>query len=321
MKIKKVSRREAIAQAGIVLGAVLASNSLEAAPASSPSAVAPTGDPFLFCLNTATIRGQNLGLVKEIEVAAQAGYQAIEPWVSSLEEHVKKGGSLKDVSKRLRDAGLTMESAIGFPEWIAEDDAKRAQGLERAKYEMDLVAQAGGKRLAAPPSGATNLPLLDLSKAAERYRALLEAGDQIGVVPQLELWGFSKNLHRLGQCAFVAIETGHPKACVLVDVYHIYKGGSDFHGMKLLASQAIHVMHMNDYPNDPPRDKINDSFRVYPGDGNAPLSEILRVLHGTGGQKVLSLEVFNRKYWEQDPLEVAKIGLEKMKAAAKQALG
>ena len=279
------------------------------------------GGGFLLCLNTATIRGQNLGLVKEIEVAAQAGYQAIEPWVSSLEDYVKKGGSLKDVSKRLRDAGLTMESAIGFPEWIAEDDAKRAQGLERAKYEMDLVAQAGGNRLAAPPSGATNLPLLDLAKAAERYRALLDAGDQIGVVPQLELWGFSKNLHRLGQCAFVAIETGHPKACVLVDVYHIYKGGSDFHGMKLLAPQAIHVMHMNDYPSDPPREKINDSFRVYPGDGSAPLSEILRVLHGTGGQKVLSLEVFNRKYWEQDPLEVARIGLEKMKVSVKQALG
>ena len=322
MKIKNVSRRKAIAQTGMILGAAWASQSLRAAPASSSSAAVPSaGDPFLFCLNTATIRGQNLGLVKEIEVAAQAGYQAIEPWTSSLEDHVKKGGSLKDINKRLRDAGLTMESAIGFPEWIVDDDSKRAAGLERAKYEMDLIAQAGGKRLAAPPAGATGLPLLDLSRAAERYRALLEAGDQIGVVPQLELWGFSKNLHRLGQCAFVALETGHPKACVLTDVFHLYKGGSDFHGMKLLASRALQVMHMNDYPDDPPRDKINDSFRVYPGDGHAPLTDILRVLRETGGQKVLSLEVFNRKYWEQDPLEVAKTGLEKMKAAAQRALG
>jgi hypothetical protein len=36
-----------------------------------------------------------------------------------------------------------------------------------------------------------------------------------------------------------------------------------------------------------------------------------------GGEKVLSLELFNRTYWEQDPLEVAKTGLAKMKAAVK----
>jgi sugar phosphate isomerase/epimerase len=107
---------------------------------------------------------------------------------------------------------------------------------------------------------------------------------------------------------------------VLVDVYHLYKGGSDFHGLQLLGPGTVQVLHMNDYPSDPPRDKINDSFRVYPGDGVAPLSEILRLLHGTGGQKVLSLELFNRKYYEQDPLEVARNGLEKLKAAAAKAL-
>jgi 2-keto-myo-inositol isomerase len=139
-------------------------------------------------------------------------------------------------------------------------------------------------------------------------------------VPQLELWGFSRNFHRLGQCACTAIETGHPKACVLVDIFHLYKGGSDFHGLKLLAANTVQVLHMNDYPDDPPRDKINDSFRVFPGDGSGPVTEILRFLHGTGGQKVLSLELFNRKYYEQDPLEVARTGLEKMKAAAAKAL-
>ena len=176
---------------------------------------------FVFCLNTGTIRGQKLGLAKEIEVAAKAGYQAIEPWVEAIDQFAKGGGSLKELKQRIADLGLTVEGAIGFPEWIVDDDARRAKGLERAKYEMDLVAQIGGKRLAAPPVGATDQPGMDLMKAAERYRVLLEAGDAIGVVPQLELWGFSPNLHRLGECAYVAIETGHPKAGVLADVFHL----------------------------------------------------------------------------------------------------
>ena len=227
---------------------------------------------------------------------------------------------LKDLKKRISDHGLTVESAIGFPEWIVDDDARRAKGLERAKHDMELVAQLGGKRIAAPPAGATDLPKLDLMKAAARYRALLEAGEQIGVLPQFELWGFSKNLNRLGECVCVAVEAAHPNACVLADVYHLYKGGSDFQGIRLLAADTIQVIHMNDYPADPPRDKIDDSHRVYPGDGSAPVTEILRTLHRTGGQKVLSLELFNRQYWSADALTVAKTGLAKMKSVATKAL-
>jgi hypothetical protein len=33
-----------------------------------------------------------------------------------------------------------------------------------------------------------------------------------------------------------------------------------------------------------------------------------------GGVKVLSLELFNRELWKQDPLVVAKTGLKKMRA-------
>ena len=222
-KAQKISRRSAVTRAGVLVGAALASGARATAAAESKPTAAKKIGGFVLCLNTATIRGQKLGIVKEIEVAAKAGYQAIEPWVSAIEAYQKEGGSLPELKRRIADAGLTVESAIGFPPWIVDDDAKRAQGLERAKVEMDLVAQIGGKRLAAPPSGATDLPKLDLLKAAERYRALLEAGDRIGVVPQLELWGFSKNLNRLGECACVAIEANHPKACVLADVYHIYE--------------------------------------------------------------------------------------------------
>ncbi len=319
MSKQKWTRREALTQTGLLAGAALAWKSTAVSGAAAENPLSPHAPPFRFCLNTATVRGQKLGIVKEIEVAAQAGYQGIEPWVESVQDFVKAGGSLKELRQRVNDSGLTVESAIGFPEWIVDDDARRARGLERAQREMELMAQIGAKRFAAPPAGATDLPKLDLLRAAERYRALLEVSDGIGIVPQLELWGFSKNLNRLGECVCVAMEAAHPKACVLADVFHLYKGGSDFPGMQLLGPEAIQVLHLNDYPSHPPREKIDDSFRVYPGDGAAPLPEILRTLHQTGGQKVLSLEVFNRKYWAEDPLEVAKTGLAKMKAVAAKA--
>jgi sugar phosphate isomerase/epimerase len=320
---KKISRRQALGSSGLIVTAALTGSKAAAAEAVSASARAETkmSSPFVFCLNTSTIRGQKLGIAKEIEVAAEAGFQAIEPWVGTIEDYTKGGGSLKDLKKKIADLGLTVESAIGFPEWIVDDEARRAKGMEQAKREMDLVAQIGGKRLAAPPSGATNEPRLDLLKAAERYRALLEAGDSIGVTPELELWGFSKNLNHLSECAYVAIESGHPKACVLTDVFHLYKGGSDFRSIRLLSAQAIQLVHLNDFPAEPPRAKIDDSYRVFPGDGVAPLTQFLQDLRSTGNGKVLSLELFNRKLWAQDALATAKEGLAKMQAVVKAAVG
>lgn len=316
MHTRKLTRRDALLKTGLLTGAALALAHSGAAQSVAAPKPADRSAAFRFSLNTATIRGQKVGIVKEVEIASEAGYTGIEPWIDTLQQYVSSGGSLKDLRQRIADAGLTVEGAIGFPEWIVDDDARRAQGLERARRELELVAQLGGKRFAAPPAGATDLPKLDLLKAAERYRALLEVGDEIGVVPQLELWGFSKNLNRLGECVCVAVESGHPKACVLADVYHLHKGGSDYHGMALLAAATLQVFHLNDFPAEPPPDKIDDSHRVYPGDGTGPLPDMLRTLRNTGGMKVLSLELFNREYWKQDPLEVAKVGLAKMKAVA-----
>jgi len=314
MNARKLSRRDALARTGVLVGTALIADrpGLVAAPSEPPvQALRPV---FRYCLNTATIRGHKLGIVKEIGVAAEAGYEAVEVWVDTLGDYVKNGGSLPDLKKRISDSGLTVEGAIGFPEWVVDDEARRTKGMERAKNEMEMVAQIGGRRFAAPPVGATDLPKLDLLKAAERYRALLEAGEQLGLVPELEVWGFSKNLGHLSECVAVAMETGHRNACVLPDVFHLYKGGSDLRGIRLLGPEAIQVLHMNDYPADPPREQINDSYRMYPGDGVAPLTDLLQTLRRTGGQKVMSLELFNRTYWSQNPLSIAKTGLAKMKA-------
>jgi sugar phosphate isomerase/epimerase len=280
----------------------------------------PPAEPFRYMLNTSTIRGQKLLLPEEIAVASKAGYHAVEPWISQLDQYAKDGGSLKDLGKRIRDVGLTVESSIGFAEWIVDDDARRKKGLEQARRDLDLVQQIGGKRLAAPPAGARDQAGLDLLKAAERYRALAEIAESFGIVPMVEFWGPAKSLSRLSEAITVAMESGYPKACVLADVYHLYKGGSGFTGLNLTGPQAIQVIHTNDYAATPARDKITDADRVYPGDGIAPLKEMFRDLYRIGFRGFLSVELFNRKYWMQDASVVARTGLEKLRAVVRAAM-
>jgi len=315
MKNNELSRRNLLKNSLVVgAGVALGTSELVANPPKKAK------HNFTFCLNTSTIREQNLGLVGEIETAAKAGYDSIEVWVSTVEKYVAGGGNLKDIRKRAADLGITIEDAIGFSKWIVDDASERAKALEQNKKEMAMLAEIGCKRIAAPPFGATTGASINLKDAADRYGKLLELGDEMGVLPQLELWGFSTNLHLFGETLFVASESGHPKACILPDVYHLYKGGSNFNSLKMINGASIHMFHVNDYPAEPPRDKVNDSFRVMPGDGIAPMTQILRDLNSKNTPIVLSLELFNKEYWKMDALEAAKQGLAKMKASVAKAI-
>ena len=316
MNSSTISRRNLL-KSSLLTGAGLALG-VEKATAKTQNIVKHN---FSFCLNTSTIRKQKLGLMAEIELAAKTGYDGIEIWINTLEEYAAKGGNLKDVRQKAQDLGIKIEDAIGFATWIVDDPNLRAKALEQTKREMGMLAEIGCKRIAAPPFGATNKAGIDLQNAAARYRQMLDLGDEMGVLPQLELWGFSANLHLFGETLFVASESGHPKALVLADVYHLFKGGSDFNALKMINGECMQMFHVNDYPANFLREKINDSHRVFPGDGVAPLDQIFQILNQKNTPIVLSLELFNEDYWKMNAADVAKIGLEKMKTSVAKAVG
>jgi 2-keto-myo-inositol isomerase len=322
MPAESINRREWLA-------GIAGSTALAAAAQGSQTVPRPAKPTFGFCLNTSTVRdkdGKSRPIAELIDIAARAGYDAIEPWTQELEAHLKSGGTLKDVRERIEGAGLKVADVIGFSEWIVEDEARRKKGLEQAKRDMGWAAEIGSPRIAAPPVGATGgtskrddpkftQPIIDLLAAADRYRALLDHGKAMGVTPIVEIWGFSKTLRRLGEALCVAAECGDGTACILPDVYHLYKGGSDFAGLGLLSGNAVGIFHVNDYPKIA-RDKITDADRVYPGDGIAPLKEVFTALRKSGYAGYVSLELFNRGYWKEDPHAVARTGLAKLKASA-----
>jgi sugar phosphate isomerase/epimerase len=299
-----------------VAGAAALANQTQAAAAAESA----QREPFGYCLNTSTIRGQKLPLTAELEIAARAGFRGVEPWVAEIDEYVKSGGTLADLRKRIADLGLSVEGVIGFAQWIVDDDAARAKGLEEARRTMDLTAQIGGKRLAAPAAGVSEKDHPDLPTIAARYRALVDIGAQYGVDPQVELWGFSRLLSKLSEVAYVAIASGSPRAGILCDSYHLYKGGTDYEMIRMLSGESMHVFHINDYPAVPERKDITDAQRVLPGDGVAPLGTLVKGLRDIGYRGVLSVELFNREYWNQDAFLVARMAFEKTREVVQKAL-
>jgi 2-keto-myo-inositol isomerase len=276
------------------------------------------GDKFRFSLNTSTIMGQKLGVEKYIDIAARAGYDCIELWVADLKAYLNNGGSLASLKKLLSDSRLPVVNAIGFAPWMTDDDEQRKAGFKQMREEMEMMATLGCPRIAAPSAGVSATAQLDMFKVGERFRDLIALGRETGVTPQLEFWGASRFFH-IGQALMASAVANDPGVRILADVYHLFRGNSGFDNLKMIDGSMIEIFHMNDYPGNIPRENQEDKDRVYPGDGIAPFKQIVTDLKNMKGPKILSLELFNREYWAQDPLQVAKTGLEKMKKVVTEA--
>ena len=311
------SRREVLGSAVGSLGAAVAAALAPAAATQQKGRPRTAGEPFGYCLNTSTIRGNQLDIVRVVEAAGKAGFDAIEPWIAELDTYTKGGGALKDLGRRIADAGLTVENAIAFNSFLSDDAAERAASMERLKLDMDKVAQIGGTRIATPPGRGS---AVSLDNAARYYRDALEMGEKMGVQPLLELWGTHPLLGPLRNGIYVTVAAGRPDASLLLDIFHLYKSGTPFTSLRQINGGALHVMHINDYPQAADPATLNDGNRVYPGDGVAPFRQILRDLRDNGFRGCFSLELFNRDYWTKSADENLKTGLEKIRAVVRQAL-
>ena len=96
--------------------------------------------------------------------------------------------------------------------------------------------------------------------------------------------------------------------------------GTPFTALRQINGASLHVMHLNDYPQAADPSTLNDSNRIYPGDGVAPLRQILRDLRDNGFRGYLSLELFNRDYWARSADENLKTAMEKIRATVRSAM-
>ncbi len=283
--------------------------------------------PWPICLDTATIRPASLE--DKIRIAAEAGFDAIEPWEGELNDYERAGGDLTDLGKRIADVGLFVPSVIGL--WNAIPPTREAfdQSLVDSRRRMKQAAAIGSQHIQVIPQPQRPWQEFDPFWAAARYRELLEIGlNEYNINPAMIFVQFLEGARTIGQAAQIALDADHPKAKIIPDVFHMYigsggAGGSEeggFNGLKHIRGDFIAIFQFNDAPANPPRDQLKDEHRVYPGDGILPLKQCLRDLVEIGYTGCISLELYNPTYWEQDHAAVARTGLEKTVAVIEAAV-
>lgn len=295
----KISRRKALttslkASLAVIGGYSFAANSQEV---KSASPVGKNNLPMRISLNTSTLLHYKLAADVQIEMVAKAGFNGIELWMSDIKKYLDNGGKVEELRDKLQAHNLILENIIGFSKWCSDDAEERKKAVTQLREEMLITASLGGEYIAAPVQGISALDRNKYDDYAERYNAILELGDETGVTPIIELWGMGA-LNKVADCAQIAIATGHPKATMLLDFYHVYRGGNNWDTIDILNGKRLPVIHMNDYPASPSYEKLKDSDRVLPGEGVCEFDVIIPKLYNAGFRGGFSVELFNKSYWE-----------------------
>mgnify|MGYP003765689393 CR=1 FL=1 len=253
--------------------------------------------PFKISLNTSTIRAYNLTIDEQINMVADAGFDGIELWIRDVQGFLDKGGKSSEIKGLLQDRNLHLDNMIGFSQWCSENNENREKAVIQMRDEMLLTAELGGQFIAAPFQGVPTLDKTKFDEYTARYLRILKIAEETGVVPIIELWGHGV-FHSLADCAQLVIATGHPKASMLLDFYHLYRGGNSWETLDYINGAKLPVIHINDYPSSPEREQLKDSDRVFPGDGICPFNQVLPRLYHAGFRGSLSVELFNQGYWD-----------------------
>ena len=271
-------------------------------------------------INAGTIRRFNIPLNEQLELASKYGYDAIEIWTPHINAYLESGGKLPEIRAMLADNSIDLCNVIGFAKCMVDDSALRNKSLEEMKRDMSNAAYLGAKHIAVTMLGVEKFETEKIPIYAQRYFDLIELGKAFGIEPLLELWGH-RALRNLHDAAAIAIAAKSKSANLLLDFYHLYRGGNSFDSLSLLNLSRMPVFHINDYPALPERENLSDADRVFPGDGICPFSKILPQMYAQGFRGTLSLEVFENKAWENySPEDMLKIGYEKSSAVMRSAL-
>ncbi len=262
---------------------------------------------FTLCLNTSTIKPQPM--LDKIRLTAEAGFAGIELWLNDVYEYVGQGGEVRDIEKALSDWGLIVPCTIALRGWAEAAEAEYPHVLEEAKRRLELAARLGSPWLVCSPPGDP----CDMRQITRRYGDLLQLGRQVGVKPTFEYISFLKSVFRLDQAWQVVQDVQDPDATLVLDAFHTWNSGGTLEDLRQIPAERISHYHVDDAAAEIPAGRQLDADRVMPGDGVIDLAAEVRLLREIGYQGTVSLELFNPSLWQDDPREVLRLGLERMR--------
>jgi sugar phosphate isomerase/epimerase len=268
------------------------------------------------CYNGATSRPYPLE--EDIRAAGAAGFSMIELWGEKFDRFFA-AHSVDDMKLMLDHAGLRV-AAIDL---VALDYSRPENvdtAVERARF-LGNVAQAVGCDLLLLCSwgdlyGRSKEEGLHL--VADYLRPVCLAAAAFDCRLAIEPLGRHELIPGCQEALQIIELAGQPNLGVMWDFFHYYKSDVPLAAIRQIPANKLWLVHVDDAPALP-LETLRDADRVYPGQGDMPLSTYFAVLDGLGYAGPISIELFNQGYYQQPIDEIASEAFRSLKPFIKGA--
>jgi sugar phosphate isomerase/epimerase len=257
------------------------------------------------------------GYRKSLEGWARAGIKDVEITNVLLDEFLKTD-SLASARQVITDLGLNLvHGATGVTE-LWEPNPNRAGALDNLKRRCEMYASMGLNRVYAATATSKIVTEEDYKAGAENIHDAGEVAKQFKMSLRIEFLRNSTFISTLPTILKMTREAAHPNIAPMLDCYHFWSGLNKLEDLDMIRPGEIGHVHFQDVP-DIPRELLDLSTRIIPGDGISPLTRILGKLSEKGYAGPLSVELFLPKFQQGDPYEVAREIRVKSEAVMRQA--
>ena len=241
------------------------------------------------------------GYRKSLEGWARAGVRHVEPSANLLDEYLKTE-TLASAKRVITDNGLQVVCGAVGTTGLWEPNAKFAENLEVFRKRCEQFAELGAPIVYSPCVSSAKFVAEDYVKSPEQIRRVAEVAKGFGLKVAAEFVRSSTFMASLPTALRLHRAAAHPNFGVLFDCYHFWSGPSKMEDLAMIRPGEIIHAHLNDTP-EMPRELLDLQSRVGPGEGVAPLKQMLERLPYRGP---ISVELFWPKYQQADPYEMAK---------------
>lgn len=261
-------------------------------------------------------------LIEDIEVAKASGFDLLELRTYKLDDYLNGGGTLADLNQEFEKNGI-QPYAINALEFFTLKDSEDEvnEMLEETEHWCKIAAAINCPYLVAVPSMVKGDETEDeiVKDAVEMLKKLAVVGEKHQVKIAFEfigVEGFSVRTLKLAN--EIAEKVDHEYVGLVVDTYHVYTGGTTIESIQEVDQEKVFIFHVNDAEKGILKHELTDDHRVFPGLGTIPLQEIGQAFKNIGYNKMISLELFRKDYWEMEGYALGKEAYKHMRETAEK---
>ncbi|HMP03867.1 MAG TPA: sugar phosphate isomerase/epimerase [Gemmatales bacterium] len=235
--------------------------------------------------------------------AREAGFEAIEVWLTKLETALKEQPAEQLLALRT-ELGLKLVAAAYQGGLLLSQGAERREHFNHFQRRLSLCQEFGIPVLLVVPDHAEKLTALELERACVSLKQAAQLAASFDVKLALEFRGSSRWCATLPTALHLVAACAEPNLGVCLDLFHFYTGASKFEDLGQLDPRLLFHVQLCDVAGVA-RELASDSDRILPGDGDFQVQPLLDHLRRVGWAGSVAVELMNPQLWEMKAPQVA----------------